>query len=44
MQIPKDLIREAEQKLQSVKNKSEFYYLRSQYLGKKSFIQNIEDK
>ena len=29
MQIPKDLIKEAEKKLQSVKNKSEFYNLRS---------------
>ena len=40
MQIPKDLIKEAEKKLQSVKNKSEFYNLRSHYLGKKSFVQN----
>jgi len=40
MQIPKDLIKEAEKKLQSVKNKSEFYNLRSYYLGKKSFVQN----
>ncbi len=40
MQIPKDLIKEAEIKLQSVKNKSEFYNLRSHYLGKKSFVQN----
>ena len=39
MQIPKDLIEEALRSLSSVANESDFFKVRSQFLGKKSFIQ-----
>ncbi|MBT5439860.1 MAG: phenylalanine--tRNA ligase subunit alpha [Candidatus Marinimicrobia bacterium] len=38
MQIPQDLIETATLKLKSVQSEAEFFQLRSQYLGKKSFI------
>jgi len=38
MQIPQDLIETAALKLKSVQSEAEFFQLRSQYLGKKSFI------
>ena len=38
MQIPKDLIEEALRSLSSVAN-DQFFKVRSQFLGKKSFIQ-----
>ena len=38
MQIPQDLIDTAKLKLKSVQSEAEFFQLRSQYLGKKSFI------
>ena len=38
MQIPQDLIETATLKLKSVKSEAEFFQLRSQFLGKKSFI------
>ncbi len=38
MQIPQDLIETATFKLKSVKSEAEFFQLRSQYLGKKSFV------
>ena len=37
-QIPKDLIEEALRSLSSVANESDFFKVRSQFLGKKSFI------
>ena len=39
MQIPKDLIEEALRSLSSIANESDFFKVRSQFLGKKSFIQ-----
>ena len=39
VQIPKDLIEEALRSLSSVANESDFFKVRSQFLGKKSFIQ-----
>ena len=38
MQIPQDLIETAKIKLKSVQSEAEFFQLRSQYLGKKSFV------
>ena len=38
MQIPQDLIETATLKLKSVQSEAEFYQLRAQYLGKKSFV------
>ena len=38
MQIPQDLIETAELKLKSIQSEAEFFQLRSQYLGKKSFV------
>ncbi|MDB4210662.1 phenylalanine--tRNA ligase subunit alpha, partial [Gammaproteobacteria bacterium] len=38
MQIPQDLIETAALKLKSVQSEAEFFQLRSQYLGKKSFV------
>ena len=38
MQIPQDLIDTAKLKLKSVQSEAEFFQLRSQYLGKKSFV------
>jgi phenylalanyl-tRNA synthetase alpha chain len=38
MQIPQDLIETARLKLKSVKSEAEFFQLRAQYLGKKSFV------
>ena len=38
MQIPQDLIETATLKLKSVKSEAEFFQLRSQFLGKQSFI------
>ena len=38
MQIPQDLIETATLKLKSVKSEAEFFQLRSQFLGKKSFV------
>ena len=38
MQIPQDLIETAKLKLKSVQTEAEFFQLRSQYLGKKSFV------
>ena len=38
MQIPQDLIETAELKLKSIHSEAEFFQLRSQYLGKKSFV------
>ena len=38
MQIPQDLIETAALKLKSVKSEAEFFQLRAQYLGKKSFV------
>ena len=38
MQIPQDLIETAELKLKSVQSEAEFFQLRSQFLGKKSFV------
>ena len=38
MQIPQDLIETAALKLKSVQSEAEFFQLRSQFLGKKSFI------
>jgi len=38
MQIPQDLIDSAKLKLKSVQSEAEFFQLRSQYLGKKSFV------
>jgi len=38
MQIPQDLIETAALKLKSVHSEAEFYQLRAQYLGKKSFV------
>ena len=38
MQIPQDLIETAKLKLKSVQSEAEFFQLRSQYLGKKSFV------
>ena len=40
MQIPQDLIETATLKLKSVQSEAEFFQLRAQYLGKKSFIVN----
>jgi len=38
MQIPQDLIETAALKLKSVQSEAEFFQLRAQYLGKKSFV------
>ena len=38
MQIPQDLIETATLKLKSVQSEAEFFQLRAQYLGKKSFV------
>jgi phenylalanyl-tRNA synthetase alpha chain len=38
MQIPQDLIDTAKLKLKSVQSEAEFFQLRSQYLGKKSYV------
>ena len=38
MQIPQDLIETAALKLKSVQSEAEFFKLRAQYLGKKSFV------
>ena len=38
MQIPQDLIETAKLKLKSVQSEAEFFQLRSQYLGKKSYV------
>ena len=38
MQIPQDLIETAKLKLKSVQSEADFFQLRSQYLGKKSFV------
>ena len=38
MQIPQDLIDTAKFKLKSVQSEAEFFQLRSQYLGKKSYV------
>jgi len=38
MQIPQDLIETAKLKLKSVQSEAEFFQLRAQYLGKKSFV------
>ena len=38
MQIPQDLIEKAALKLKSVQSEAEFFQLRAQYLGKKSFV------
>ena len=38
MQIPQDLIETTALKLKSVQSEAEFFQLRAQYLGKKSFI------
>ena len=38
MQIPQDLIETATIKLKSIQSEAEFFQLRSQYLGKKSFV------
>tara|TARA_Y100001970_G_scaffold161946_1_gene197991 strand:+ start:764 stop:1747 length:984 start_codon:yes stop_codon:yes gene_type:complete len=38
MQIPQDLIETAKLKLKSVQTEAEFFQLRAQYLGKKSFV------
>ena len=38
MQIPQDLIETAKLKLKSVQSEAEFFQLRSQFLGKKSFV------
>jgi phenylalanyl-tRNA synthetase alpha chain len=38
MQIPQDLIETAALKLKSIQSEAEFFQLRSQFLGKKSFI------
>ena len=38
MQIPEDLIESATLKLKSVQSEAEFFQLRAQYLGKKSFV------
>ena len=38
MQIPQDLIETATLKLKSVQSEAEFFKLRAQYLGKKSFV------
>jgi len=38
MQIPQDLIETAALKLKSVQSEAEFFQLRSQFLGKKSFV------
>jgi len=38
MQIPQDLIETAELKLKSVQSEAEFFQLRAQFLGKKSFV------
>ncbi len=38
MQIPQDLIETAALKLKSVRSEAEFFQLRAQYLGKKSFV------
>ena len=40
MQIPQDLIETATLKLKTIKSEAEFFQLRSQFLGKKSFIIN----
>ena len=44
MQIPQDLIETAALKLKSVQSEAEFFQLRSQYLGKKSFVVNAFSK
>jgi phenylalanyl-tRNA synthetase alpha chain len=44
MQIPQDLIETAALKLKSVHSEAEFYQLRAQYLGKKSFVVNAFSK
>ena len=38
MQIPQDLIETAALKLKSVQSEAEFFQLRAQFLGKKSFV------
>ncbi|MDA9644304.1 phenylalanine--tRNA ligase subunit alpha [Pseudomonadota bacterium] len=38
MQIPQDLIDTAKLKLKSIQSEAEFFQLRSQYLGKKSYV------
>ena len=38
MQIPQDLIETATLKLKSVQSEAEFFQLRAQYLGKKSYV------
>ena len=38
MQIPQDLIETAALKLKSIQSEAEFFQLRAQYLGKKSFV------
>ena len=38
MQIPQDLIETAALKLKSIQSEAEFFQLRAQFLGKKSFI------
>ena len=44
MQIPQDLIETAALKLKSVQSEAEFFQLRAQYLGKKSFVVNAFSK
>ncbi len=44
MQIPQSLIETAALKLKSVHSEAEFYQLRAQYLGKKSFVINAFSK
>ena len=44
MQIPQDLIETAKLKLKSVQSEAEFFQLRAQYLGKKSFVVNAFSK
>ena len=38
MQIPQDLIDTAKLKLKSVQSEAEFFQLRAQFLGKKSYV------
>ena len=38
MQIPQDLIETAALKLKSIQSEAEFFQLRAQFLGKKSFV------
>ena len=38
MQIPQDLIDTAKFKLKSVQSEAEFFQLRAQFLGKKSYV------